>query len=477
MQSDDFDKKIKEAADQHHPPYDERAWSGMKKLLDKHLPEKEDRKRRFIFLLLFPLLLAGTGWFLVNRFGGNNSNKTVAVNTQQGAVNNTNSNNNPASAERIPEPGNERTYSDSSDPGTLSENTVTTNRSTATTSSVQPQPGNEQYNIAGLDKGPEVIMTAAGGQKKQKGKKAVTAVAENDVLQKDPLPHKKEKDPVQVTPALPANNNVADVDRNKVTPGLLADRKEDAPVTKQEDIVNSKPVDTKPVQGSNQPEEKKKEESTAQQKRKSNRKSNFFFSVSGGPDVSFTGKDKMGQMKLVGGAGIGYTFKERFTLRTGVYSGRKIYTASPDEYHGSQAFYAYYPNLQKVEADCKVTEWPILLSYNIGASKNKRSNWFVSAGISSLFMKRETYDYYYKYNPSGPTLNKSYTFWNENKHFFSLMTLSAGYQHKLTRSISLTAEPYFKLPLKGVGAGKVKLNSAGVSFTLSVNPFNKPPKK
>ena len=35
MQFDDFDKKIKEAAEHHHPAYDEKAWDKMEKLLDQ----------------------------------------------------------------------------------------------------------------------------------------------------------------------------------------------------------------------------------------------------------------------------------------------------------------------------------------------------------------------------------------------------------------------------------------------------------
>ncbi|HQX73879.1 MAG TPA: hypothetical protein PK298_13305, partial [Chitinophagaceae bacterium] len=61
MQFEDFDKKIKEAAEHHHPAYDEMAWDKMEKLLDKHLPQKEDKKRRFIFFLLLFLFLGGAG--------------------------------------------------------------------------------------------------------------------------------------------------------------------------------------------------------------------------------------------------------------------------------------------------------------------------------------------------------------------------------------------------------------------------------
>src|ERR1700712_4441531 len=64
MQFEDFDKKIKEAAEHHHPAYDENAWTKMETLLDEHLPVKKDDRRRFVFLLLF-LFLIGSGAFLL----------------------------------------------------------------------------------------------------------------------------------------------------------------------------------------------------------------------------------------------------------------------------------------------------------------------------------------------------------------------------------------------------------------------------
>src|SRR5215813_13603780 len=60
MQFENFDNKIWQAAEQHHPSYDEKAWSRMAKLLDKNLPQKDDRRRRIIFIFLL-FLLVGAG--------------------------------------------------------------------------------------------------------------------------------------------------------------------------------------------------------------------------------------------------------------------------------------------------------------------------------------------------------------------------------------------------------------------------------
>ena len=62
---------------------------------------------------------------------------------------------------------------------------------------------------------------------------------------------------------------------------------------------------------------------------------------------------------------------------------------------------------------------------------------------------------------------------NENKHYFSVVTLSGGYQYKLNNRFSFIAEPYVKIPLSGIGLGKIKLNSTGILVTAAIKPFAK----
>ncbi len=58
MPLDKFDIKIQEAASHYQPAFDEAAWDKMARLLDVHLPQKEDHKKKFAwwFLLLFILI-------------------------------------------------------------------------------------------------------------------------------------------------------------------------------------------------------------------------------------------------------------------------------------------------------------------------------------------------------------------------------------------------------------------------------------
>ncbi|HLG38940.1 MAG TPA: hypothetical protein VI461_04690, partial [Chitinophagaceae bacterium] len=174
-------------------------------------------------------------------------------------------------------------------------------------------------------------------------------------------------------------------------------------------------------------------------------------------------------VKLLAGAGVGYTIKNRFAIRTGFYTARKVYTAAKEDYKPSVQPPA--PYLDRIDADCKVYEIPLNIAYNFG--KSEKQNMFASAGLSSFIMKKETYDYVYLYPGSPVPYIHTKTVENEYKHYFSVLTISGGYQRKINKVLSFSAEPYVKLPLGGVGYGKVKLSSAGILFSANIKPFNR----
>src|SRR4029079_15936517 len=76
MLFDNFDKKIKEAAEQHHPAYDENAWRKMEGLLNEHLPKQRD-KRRFFLLAFTTLLIGGGAFMLLSKPNAKNSDQIV----------------------------------------------------------------------------------------------------------------------------------------------------------------------------------------------------------------------------------------------------------------------------------------------------------------------------------------------------------------------------------------------------------------
>ena len=78
-------------------------------------------------------------------------------------------------------------------------------------------------------------------------------------------------------------------------------------------------------------------------------------------------------------------------------------------------------------------------------------------------------DYYYQYEKYNPHLVKSWSVRNENQHYFGIYNLSAGYQWNVSERWFLEVEPFIKIPLGGVGFGKVDLWSTGSWFAVKYN--------
>ena len=56
MLDEEMDDIIKDASNQHYPAYDDQAWGKMERLLDKHLPQKKDKRKYFLFTVRVPSL-------------------------------------------------------------------------------------------------------------------------------------------------------------------------------------------------------------------------------------------------------------------------------------------------------------------------------------------------------------------------------------------------------------------------------------
>lgn len=424
MLFDNFDKKVKEAAEQHHPAYDENAWRKMEHLLNEHLPQQKDR-RRFFLLALTVLLIGGGAFFLLSKPNASNSNE-VAKQTNSSTTG--------------------KTQADKPDqntavvqPGTNSNTGITNDNSEATTTKIAGQIGQSPTNSD-----QKILVSRQSNRRDDKNNLLLNDESGN--VSKDiavSQPERKNDEGIKAPVTFQANEGV--IKDNNLANG---------PVTKQSEAVNN-----------TQPQVATK--ATPKNGRPASR-NGFSFFVSAGPDVSKAQNSKAGKITMSWGLGVAYTLN-RFTLKTGVFSANKIYWAGPEDYKLS---YTPPASVKFIGADanCRVIDIPVKLSYDF-AVKNK-SSWFAGAGLSSYLMKREEYVYEYKTN-AGNSYYHWYETKNENKHYFSVLNLSGGYSYHLNKTISLSAEPYIEVPLTGIGAGKVHLNSGGVLLTVGVSPFRK----
>lgn len=444
MQSELFDKKVRDAADHHHPAYDEQAWRRMLQMLDKHLPQQSDNRRRFLFILLF-LFLGGGGWLLI----GQPWKPTNPGSRQLTEQTTTPSGEKQVPAEQTNIPKEEAVIVNSNNPVPGENSTVP---------AINP-PATEKNRVRIRERRIDPLTAAISDQLAKSNRRTTGS---NETVNKEPVEKIVEPFKIETLPPVGStdkSNDAADVRPSNPVTTPSSGRNE---LTSQE-IKKDVPVTNTDIPVTAVTKEKKN-------KVNSRKPAPFFLSLSAGPDISFAGQSAWGDTRLVAGVGAGYSFGDRLTVRTGFYTGRKIYSAAGDEYNPPAEFWTFYPYLEHVDANCKVYEIPLSLSYHFGRSAKK--DWFVSGGVSTYLMKEEQYSYFYKYTPTGPTYNRKMTFKNDNNHFLSVLSLSAGYKRNLSSRVFVMAEPYLKLPLSGVGYGKVKLNSGGVLMTIGVRPFN-----
>jgi len=161
-----------------------------------------------------------------------------------------------------------------------------------------------------------------------------------------------------------------------------------------------------------------------------------------------------------------YGLTKRWSFSTGAVYAKKLYGADYASYNPQKDIWTgYRPKL--VDADCRVLDIPLNINYTF--LNRNRTLLSIGTGISSYIMLKEYYKFtYYNPNTSDP---QDYTLINKNQHWLSVLNLQANYTRKLTSELSLSLQPYMKIPISEIGFAQVKLESLGLAISASWN-FN-----
>ena len=437
MNFENMDNLIKQAAEKiAQPEFDAQAWDKMDQMLDQEFNKK---KRRFIFWWwLLPVLFAGgaTTYY----FSATNTAHTKPTNKEaKGTVTNT-----------------DQTAS-------IQENNTTDNKKT-----VEVQ--QNKTEVSALVKQNQIRLSSkvnpiafAGSTTHKKNSPAqldlnpINLLQENNASQ---LENKKEVADKAAHPS-PINATAAIIDNQK---GQQQNSTE-----KTTAIKNADSSAIARLQQSEPPSNTEKKVTPA--KSKAENLSRFFISAAAAIDASFIHINSIEQAKIISGIGFGYRINKRLIIQTGFYAGSKIYTAQKEDYNLKNYNFPYVNNIQYINANCYVFDVPLTMRYNLTVKKN--NNWFTTVGLSSLFMKNESYDVYYNYGPNTPTHEVNWTYSNKNNHPFSVLNISVGFESALRKNVFISAEPYYKLPLGGVGEGAVQLSSIGLQLGIRYNFLKK----
>jgi hypothetical protein len=440
MQDEEMDDMIRDAANQYDPAYDDKSWSKMENLLDKHLPQKKDKRKYLLFLLLF-LLLGGSAYFLFFNTNKNGSAKTrIVLQQQQNTISTESTSKRLSQNDKITTGNSEIDATKSASDNNISDKSLVNN--------------NKDLLADNLKHGYKKILLKSKYKFRSKISNAKTG---------EDIPAKTSDKQIPGNSDEVISDTISNKSKINETNNIDSDIKDSS-------VKMSSTKSANKINADNKPDTTSASAKTIAKNKKAEHKfgNHFGFTLSGGPGFSYVGLDYLGKTTFTYGAGISYAVTKKFVLRAGFYVSSKIYSASPKDYHPPKSFWAYYPDLQKINANCKVYEIPVSVTYNFGYAK--KHNWLVAAGLSSYLMKKENYDYYY-IDTSGQQQVSNSEIDNKNKNIFSVLTISGGYQYHISKQFSIMAEPYIELPFDGIGFGKIKLNSSGLLFTILINPF------
>ena len=189
------------------------------------------------------------------------------------------------------------------------------------------------------------------------------------------------------------------------------------------------------------------------------RPARFWVGLVAAPDVSTVKLAGVQPPQANVGLLLEYRLGSRLRLSTGLLRATKRYVARRDDYDwGAYHARVYQRDFTEVEAACTVLDVPLNLRYDLLVRPGYLL--FGSVGLSSFFMQRERYTYEYVDNNAPQYWERTAV--NENQHLLRVLNVAGGYERRLGPHWSVQAEPYLKLPLAGVGLGKVQLASAGV---------------
>lgn len=443
----ELDRLSREAAGRYESPGNAN-WQAFSEELDKVMPE-EKKKRRFLFWWMLPALLAGGAitYGIINRDG----NHTVSIEKNIPAVTTDRSSEQPTT---------EVNKDNTIKPGLTQTDKTATTPTDKTVTTTAPQV--KEHTTALLNEGKAGTNNLSSKKGRNNNGLNITK------------PVTKSTDKVEAG-SIPVQSVVLTPEPSKVVeqPMVIKEQKE---VTKENSQTENIEQAVAPAPAKTE-KETATEESSIKEDKKTVQKNSLPARGKGWSFGLLTGIDKSTVKLKYGyapgfnlGMELAYHFNDTWAVRTGGIFTQKNYKLAGEDFTAPKGTPISYYKLDEVEGSCHMWEVPLLVSYTISSHGKKAVT--LNTGLSSYFMTHENYDYYFVYNGTPTYRSASYN--SADQHILSVLHLSAGFENRLTKTMSLQIEPYAKIPLGGVGFGNIQLSSFGVNLSVQ---YRQPHKK
>lgn len=166
---------------------------------------------------------------------------------------------------------------------------------------------------------------------------------------------------------------------------------------------------------------------------------------------------------------LSYNFSRRWSVNTGFIFTKKNYSALAKDFYPPKHYWTTYVQLTSLKGNCDMWDIPLNVRYNITIKPGIK--WFVNAGTSSYIMRNQAYTYYFIAN--NYAAQKDWKTGSQQNEWFNIINFSAGFEKALNKSWSLQTEPFVKLPVRGMGFGKMDISSYGIMVGIKYSPVLK----
>jgi len=279
--------------------------------------------------------------------------------------------------------------------------------------------------------------------------------------------HYKQKVVMSIQSAPQTNNIVSD--QASTLEGV--NKKETTQVIANNENVNK--IITENITTAKQDNDKKENTITPAPSKTKNKKptkeSGIYAGVYLSPDISTVKFQSVKNTGVTIGFLIGYQFNKKLSLETGLAWNKKHYYSNGDYFSTKNIVLPANAKITKLDGVCKMIEVPVTIRYNFKSSV--KTNLSVSAGVSSYIMKSESYDY--TIDHTGLQYPRSAGYKNSSTNLLAVATVGFGYNRFLGKGAALRLEPYIKIPLTGVGIGKLPIMSTGMNIGITKKLFRK----
>lgn len=192
--------------------------------------------------------------------------------------------------------------------------------------------------------------------------------------------------------------------------------------------------------------------------------SRFYAGFFAGVDFSTIKYQEINDPGVQGGITIGYKINKHLSLETGLAFDKKRYYSEGEYFNTNEMNLPPQAKINSVSGQCWMTEVPLNVTWAI--TDNSKIKLSALAGTSSYFMNRENYTYIIQYN-NGVPYPKEYYYSKRSTGLFAVANVGGVISKPLGKIAELRIEPYAKIPLKGVGIGKLPITSFGVNVGVT----------